>query len=100
MAAKERHRASSNSKIIATVTAVVMIAFIAFVLVFAAQTAQPDLSSSGRVGPKLAVDQDKFDFGRVVYDKPVRAVFTLRNVGDQPLRIADRQIATRVVEGC
>ena len=38
-------------------------------------------------GPKLAVDQEKIDFGTVPLDKSVKASFKLTNVGDQPLQI-------------
>jgi hypothetical protein len=39
-------------------------------------------------GPRLAVDTDLIDFGPVRFNKMVQARFLLRNVGDQPLRIA------------
>jgi hypothetical protein len=73
------------------------ILFVVLAVVLAVQMGTPDANSTG---PKLQIDREKIDFGRVVYDKSVRAVFTLSNVGDRPLQIADRQISTRVVEGC
>jgi hypothetical protein len=50
-------------------------------------------------GPRLAVDKDLIDFGTVRFEKFVTASFRLRNVGDQPLRLAvDRTV--EAIEGC
>ena len=50
-------------------------------------------------GPRLAVDRDFIDFGNVRFEKFVTAGFRLRNVGDQPLRLAvDRRV--EAIEGC
>ena len=50
-------------------------------------------------GPRLAVDRDLIDFGNVRFEKFVTASFRLRNVGDQPLRLAvNRQV--EAIEGC
>jgi hypothetical protein len=49
--------------------------------------------------PALAVDQEKINFGKVPLDKPVKAVFRLRNAGDQPLQILN-QPAVEVKQGC
>lgn len=50
-------------------------------------------------GPRMAVDKDLIDFGNVRFDKFVTARFRLRNVGDQPLRLAvDRRV--EALEGC
>jgi hypothetical protein len=50
-------------------------------------------------GPKLAVDKDFIDFGSVSFERFVTARFHLKNVGDQPLRLA---VDSRVeaIEGC
>lgn len=82
---------------LAIATGMAAILFVILAVVLAVQMATPDAISTG---PKLQIDHEKIDFGRVVYDKSVRAVFTLSNAGDRPLQIADRQISTRVVEGC
>lgn len=50
-------------------------------------------------GPRLAVDTTLIDFGPVRFEKMVHARFLLRNVGDQPLRIAADPLV-KVVEGC
>ena len=50
-------------------------------------------------GPRLAVDRQEIDFGSVRFEKMVQARFRLRNVGDQPLRIAANP-RVEVVEGC
>lgn len=50
-------------------------------------------------GPRLSVDTDTIDFGTVRFEKFVTARFRLRNVGDQPLRLAGNP-PVEVVEGC
>jgi hypothetical protein len=49
--------------------------------------------------PKLAVDQQKIDFGKVPLDIPVKATFQLSNVGDQPLQILNQPVV-EVKQGC
>ncbi|HEX9115623.1 MAG TPA: hypothetical protein VGA61_06110 [Anaerolineae bacterium] len=49
--------------------------------------------------PKLAVDRETIDLGRVPLDKPVTATFKLTNLGDQPLKLAEVP-AVQVVKGC
>ncbi len=50
-------------------------------------------------GPRLAIDHDLVDFGNVRFEKFVTARFHLRNIGDQPLRLAmDPRV--EAVEGC
>ena len=50
-------------------------------------------------GPRLAVDKELIDFGSVPFERMVEARFRLRNVGDQPLRLAvDPRV--EAVEGC
>lgn len=51
-------------------------------------------------GPRVAVAQEVVDFGDVPVNKYVQAVFRVRNVGDQPLRIFDQEPPLEVVEGC
>jgi hypothetical protein len=50
-------------------------------------------------GPKLSVDRDSIDFGKLPLDQTVRAEFKLKNVGDQPLRIVDEP-RVELVKGC
>lgn len=52
---------------------------------------------SGR--PKLAVDREQIDFGKVPLDVPVKATFKLSNVGDQPLQIVSQPVV-EVKQGC
>jgi hypothetical protein len=53
----------------------------------------------GKIGPRLAVDQEKLDFGRVPLDKPVRAEFKITNAGDQTLTL-DASAPIQALEGC
>jgi len=98
MSSQSPRRANDNSLWLKIVTALAAIGFVVLLVVLVMQMATG--SGSTGAGPKLVVDQEKIDFGRVIFDKPVRAVFTLKNVGDQPLQIPNRNIPLRLVEGC
>jgi len=50
-------------------------------------------------GPKLSVDRDSIDFGKLPLDQTVRAEFKLKNVGDRPLRILGEP-RVELVKGC
>ena len=50
-------------------------------------------------GPRLEVDRDTIDFGPQRFEAWVKASFTLRNVGDQPLRLPINP-PVLVVQGC
>ena len=52
-----------------------------------------------RVGPRLVVDRELIDFGSVPFEHTVRARFRVRNVGDQPLQLAETP-EVDAVEGC
>jgi hypothetical protein len=95
-----QNRRASGPNVLAIITVASSIGFIVLLGVLVFQVIGGGGGSSGASGPRLAVDRERIDFGRVVYDKTVRAVFAVKNVGDQPLQIAQRQIAVRVVEGC
>jgi hypothetical protein len=86
---------SSNALLI--ITALAAIGFIAVGIVLVMQVIAPNNSGAGA---RLAVDQEKIDLGTFAYEQPARAVFTLKNIGDQPLQIANRQIQTKLLEGC
>jgi hypothetical protein len=49
--------------------------------------------------PALAVDREQINFGKVPLDVPVKATFTLSNVGDQPLQILNQPVV-EVKQGC
>ncbi|HSB78805.1 MAG TPA: hypothetical protein VLM91_08460 [Candidatus Methylomirabilis sp.] len=52
-----------------------------------------------RGGPRLVVDKELIDFGAVRFNKMVDARFLLKNVGDQPLKLAaDERV--EAIEGC
>ena len=56
-------------------------------------------SGAQPAGPRLVVDPEKIDFGKVQVNNPVTASFRLTNAGDQPLQILGEPVV-RVVEGC
>ncbi len=49
--------------------------------------------------PRLAVDRETIDLGPQPLGREVSAVFQVKDVGNQPLRIADRP-TVELVEGC
>ncbi len=49
--------------------------------------------------PKLALDREQINFGKVPLDKAVQATFKLSNVGDQPLQILNQPVV-EVKQGC
>jgi hypothetical protein len=68
-----------------------------FVLLRGTPTPSKSVEVAGK--PKLAVDREQIDFGKVPLDKAVRAEFELSNVGDQPLELVGiPQVEVR--EGC
>ncbi len=54
---------------------------------------------AGQIGPRLAVHTERIDFGKVPFDKMVRAEFKVTNTGDRALTL-DSSAPVRVVEGC
>ena len=63
------------------------------------KSSPPPVAAQYGGGPRLSVYTDTIDFGTVRFEKFVTARFLLRNVGDQPLRIASNP-PVDVVEGC
>jgi hypothetical protein len=49
--------------------------------------------------PRLVVDRDSVDLGPQPLGREVSAVFRVKDVGNQPLRLADRP-TVELVEGC
>ncbi len=95
-----RPRRASGPNLLLLITLAAAVGFVALLGVLVYQGTSVNAGSTQSAGPRLAVDRERIDLGRVVYDKTVRAVFTVSNVGDKPLQIADRQIAVKLVEGC
>jgi len=50
-------------------------------------------------GPKLSVDREVIDLGKLPLDSMVRAEFKLKNVGDQPLAVRGEP-RVELVKGC
>ncbi len=56
-------------------------------------------NSGAKTGPRLAVDHEQIDFGRVPLDKTVKAEFKITNTGDTPLTL-DASAPVQVLKGC
>jgi len=66
---------------------------------FLQKPAPISLAAQSAGGPRLAVDKELIDFGPVRFERMVEARFRLRNVGDQPLRLAVNP-QVEAIEGC
>ena len=98
-ATRERQVRASRRRLVVSglVCAVVLAGFVTWYFY-----PRPSLLSAAapyQGGPRLAVDTELIDFGPVRFNKMVQARFLLRNVGDQPLRIAANP-PVEAVEGC
>lgn len=51
-------------------------------------------------GPRIAVAQEQIDFGDVKVNKPVEAVFHIRNIGDEVLQFLDYEPLVELKDGC
>lgn len=60
---------------------------------------EPPPEPAFKGGPRIAVDRDSYDFGYVPVEKERRYTFTIRNVGDQVLRL-EKQPLIKTLEGC
>jgi hypothetical protein len=49
-------------------------------------------------GPRLALDNRSLDYGDAAYNQEVKATFSLKNVGDQPLLI--EKVDVKALQGC
>ncbi len=89
--------ASANSRI----SPVVLVGVLTLILlgIFAAAVSRSRSAVPSPLGPRLVADPATLDFGRVRVEQPVRAAFTLRNTGDQPLQILEVP-RVEVVDGC
>lgn len=55
-------------------------------------------AQGGASGPRISVDADSVDFGRVALNTEVRKVFNVKNVGSEALQL--RSVKVKLVEGC
>jgi hypothetical protein len=55
--------------------------------------------SPGEGSPRVAVDQEVYDYGMVQVDTPIETVFRVSNVGQGTLRITENP-KVELVEGC
>ena len=78
------------------VAAVVVVIGVVLVL---SRSNQPTVTVDVSGKPNLVVDKTVVDFGTVQYEKPVTAVFTVSNTGDQPLQLL-QQPKLEVLQGC
>lgn len=56
-------------------------------------------SNSTINGPRIALDEDYFDFGNMKFEQWARREFRFRNIGNQPLALQGKPNVV-AVEGC
>jgi hypothetical protein len=71
----------------------------AVLLIIAVATWFSMSAPAGTIGPKLAVNTERIDFGKQPYNNKVRAEFQITNTGDRALTL-DASAPVKVVEGC
>ena len=77
----------------------VLIVVVGFLAWNGISSKKPSATPEVTGGPKLNVDRDSIDFGKLPLDIPVKAEFKLKNVGDQPLAIKGEP-RVELVKGC
>lgn len=91
---------SSNSKyVVIGIMAGAILLLLVGIGVWRAASSSSTSGSPGKVGPKLAVNQERVDFGQQPFEKKVRAEFQVKNVGDLPLML-DASRPIKALEGC
>lgn len=87
-------RRNTLTRTLPFVIAAAVVLFISIVIFLALNQATP-----GVVGARLQVDQERIELGNRVFDQSVRATFTIKNIGDETLKLEVPRVAT-LIEGC
>ncbi|GEM_PF-1760320 len=102
-AARERRRQqearNKKMRIAISVAAIALVAALAIGYALFAQTQAARPANAGVVGPRLQVDRDRIDLGYQRLDTMVRALFNLKNVGDNTLSLNVPRTVT-LLQGC
>ncbi|MBI5303880.1 MAG: hypothetical protein HY868_17215 [Chloroflexi bacterium] len=93
-ARKQTERRDTITRVLPFVIAAAVVLFVGIVVFLAANQATP-----GAVGARLEVDREQVDLGNRIFDQPVRATFTVKNVGDGALKLDMPRLVT-ALEGC
>jgi len=99
-AERERQRAKQRQKEnlmrLIPIGALVLFVITAVVYVFSTQS---NANTTGVNGPRLQVDHEKLELGKQIFDRPIRAAFNVKNVGDGTLKLDVPKIVN-ALEGC
>lgn len=76
-----------------------LVAAIALVACSGSSTKTQDAAGPKANGPRIAVPEESFDFGKVPLDKMVSHSFVIKNVGTENLTFLGRP-QVRAVQGC
>ncbi len=98
---ERRHRQEERNSFlkIAIPAVFVIVAMAAVGYSLLTQPEPPRPANAGVVGPRLQVDHDQIDLGYQHLGNTVRALFNLKNAGDDTLNLNVPRVAT-LLEGC
>jgi len=103
IAERERARAEAQRKgTMKKFIPLTVVFLVAVFVIFVGLTTLTKTSSEniqGATGPRLQVDREKIEMGKQIFDKTVRAAFTVKNVGDSTLKLDVPKVAA-ILEGC
>jgi hypothetical protein len=77
----------------------ILVAAIALLVSCAGQQAATPAAGAAGSGPRIVVDEEFFDFGKVPLDKVVSHTFRIKNAGGAPLVLAGEP-KVRAAQGC
>ncbi len=104
IAERERRRKQEEQKnrslkiaplAVVTILAIVWVGYV----LYTSTATPPRPANAGVVGPRLQVDHEQLDLGNRQLNVPVRALFNVKNSGDDTLNLVVPQVVT-ALEGC
>ncbi len=104
IAERERLRRQEEQKAkllkIVPLTLIAILAIVGVGYTVYTKTVKPSRpANAGVIGPRLQVDQDMLDLGNRPLNIPIRALFNVKNTGDDTLNLVVPQVVT-ALEGC
>ena len=90
----QQQRANTIKNRAPLILGMVVVVFVIFVV-----ATTMNQTTVGTLGARFQSDVERIDLGKQIFDKPVRATFTIKNVGDSSLRLDVPKVAT-LLEGC
>jgi hypothetical protein len=96
--ARARHQAEQRNLVTRSLPFVIGAAVVLFIVIVAI-IFTTNQTTAGTASARLQVDREQIDFGNQIFDQPVRATFTVTNVGAGALKLDVPRVVT-ALEGC